>query len=420
MDQPLRIKLPVASHGITLFKPAYVGSTSLESSPPSTLPSCTTLPDSSSSPSSTASTLAPSLGIKVVSVRPGNAALSLPTVPAILLLLDPVTGMSRGVLEATYLTGLRTAAGSAVALRAMVDGTTQWAEHLKVDSVSSAPATCSNTSNDNRPLPLSTASPQPLRCMVVFGAGLQAKLHILTIMSLCHNNSNIQINEIIVINRTKEKGDELIKELKEIFSHAKALKTETTSTDPNNRTTDIHNGGNNKRDHGLITPSGVCVDKLDWLCRDIKLISLSSKTSETPVSTKGDTACTTASNKSTIDDNDTIIGVKQAVSRADVIVMATGSDTPLFNGEWLVNRSETKDDVTPSVDKPCASSISCEHDAFMNIVPRHVYICGVGSYTPTTRELDSLTMKNAITVIDSEGTCSHPYLGSRNCNTYTG
>jgi ornithine cyclodeaminase len=80
------------------------------------------------------------LGLKVVSVRAANAQAGLPTVPATMLMLDAVTGLPSAVLAATWLTALRTAAGSAVATRALA--------------------------------PLET------RNLVVFGAGMQAEAHI--------------------------------------------------------------------------------------------------------------------------------------------------------------------------------------------------------------------------------------------------
>lgn len=56
-----------------------------------------------------------SLGLKVVSVFPHNAARRLPVVPAVVLLLDATTGLPRAMLEATVLTALRTGAASGLA-----------------------------------------------------------------------------------------------------------------------------------------------------------------------------------------------------------------------------------------------------------------------------------------------------------------
>ena len=56
---------------------------------------------------------------KLVDVHPGNAALDLPTINATVLVLDGRTGRLAALLEATRLTGIRTAAGSAVAADAL-------------------------------------------------------------------------------------------------------------------------------------------------------------------------------------------------------------------------------------------------------------------------------------------------------------
>jgi ornithine cyclodeaminase len=60
---------------------------------------------------------APALGIKVISVFPGNRARGLDSHQGSVLLLDPETGQTRAVIEASALTGIRTAAVSALAAR---------------------------------------------------------------------------------------------------------------------------------------------------------------------------------------------------------------------------------------------------------------------------------------------------------------
>lgn len=64
------------------------------------------------------STSSPSImGIKVVSVRADNPARGYPLVPATVLHMNPVTGMVDAILAGTFLTGARTAAGSALAVQ---------------------------------------------------------------------------------------------------------------------------------------------------------------------------------------------------------------------------------------------------------------------------------------------------------------
>jgi ornithine cyclodeaminase len=55
------------------------------------------------------------LGVKLVSVMPGNAAAGLPAVPAVVLLLDAATGQAMALMDGTYLTALRTGAASGLA-----------------------------------------------------------------------------------------------------------------------------------------------------------------------------------------------------------------------------------------------------------------------------------------------------------------
>jgi ornithine cyclodeaminase len=61
----------------------------------------------------------PALGAKLVSVFRGNPARGLPTINSIYVLSDYATGAPQAVMDGGYLTGIRTAAGSAVATRAL-------------------------------------------------------------------------------------------------------------------------------------------------------------------------------------------------------------------------------------------------------------------------------------------------------------
>src|SRR6266699_4269238 len=59
----------------------------------------------------------PALGAKIVSVFRGNPARGLPTVSSTYVLSDYETGAPLAIMDGSYLTAIRTAAGSAVATR---------------------------------------------------------------------------------------------------------------------------------------------------------------------------------------------------------------------------------------------------------------------------------------------------------------
>ncbi len=82
---PLRTQLPVEKHGgITLFMPAYLSETD-------------------------------ALGAKIVSVFPKNLDRGLPTIFAIVIVVDSETGCPVAIMDGTYLTALRTGAASGAA-----------------------------------------------------------------------------------------------------------------------------------------------------------------------------------------------------------------------------------------------------------------------------------------------------------------
>lgn len=84
-EVPLRIQIPVEKQkGTTLFMPAY-------------------LTDSEA------------MGAKIVSVFPGNQDKGLPTIHAVVIVVDAKTGQPLAVMDGTYLTALRTGAASGVA-----------------------------------------------------------------------------------------------------------------------------------------------------------------------------------------------------------------------------------------------------------------------------------------------------------------
>ncbi|KAF9908930.1 hypothetical protein BX616_011336 [Lobosporangium transversale] len=111
--------------------------------------------------------------IKVVSVPKKDTKNGL---PGVTLVLNNDTGEPRGLINARLLTAVRTAAGSALATRAIFHN---------------------NNRNNNRNLTL-----------VVFGAGAQAKAHIQLLIHVLP-----QIHNVIVCNRTLPRALELIKEL---------------------------------------------------------------------------------------------------------------------------------------------------------------------------------------------------------------
>jgi len=85
----------------------------------------------------------PALGAKIVSVFRGNPAHGLPTVTSIYVLSDYATGAPLAIMDGGYLTCIRTAAGSAVATRALAS--------------------------------------EGARSLGVFGTGVQARFHVETI-----------------------------------------------------------------------------------------------------------------------------------------------------------------------------------------------------------------------------------------------
>lgn len=82
---PLRTQLPVARHaGVTLFMPAYLSQSD-------------------------------DLGIKIVSVFPANRERGMPTIFAVVVVVEAETGRPLAMMDGTYLTALRTGAASGVA-----------------------------------------------------------------------------------------------------------------------------------------------------------------------------------------------------------------------------------------------------------------------------------------------------------------
>lgn len=122
-----------------------------------------------------------SMGMKVVSIRSGNAASGHPLVPATVLHIDSESGVVDAVIAATYLTAARTAAGSALAIQHYFQ---QYSHRTKDDSS------------------FLTSQPQHV---VVFGAGLQAEQHIRFIAAVF----NYTIPLVTIINRSLDRAEAL-------------------------------------------------------------------------------------------------------------------------------------------------------------------------------------------------------------------
>ena len=56
-------------------------------------------------------------GVKIVNVHPGNPALGLPTVMALIVLISPKTGAPIAIMDGTYLTDIRTGAAGGIAAK---------------------------------------------------------------------------------------------------------------------------------------------------------------------------------------------------------------------------------------------------------------------------------------------------------------
>lgn len=134
------------------------------------------------------------LGVKVVSVRPDNANLPtpLPTVPASILLTDVPTGLPLGLIESTHLTGVRTAAASAVAAKIL----------------SSYPRTMSWFPK------LEAKSDQDSLVISILGAGVQAEQHVIALLSPASLGFDASTCfEINIFNRTISRAEKLCQKL---------------------------------------------------------------------------------------------------------------------------------------------------------------------------------------------------------------
>jgi len=132
------------------------------------------------------------MGVKLISLRANNAVkFNKPIAPATTMLINAETGEVSAIVAATYLTAARTAAGSALATELAL-------------------------SNHNKTTDRLT--------LVVFGAGLQAELHIRSIRHVA------KISKLVIVNRSLERAEKL-KETLLNEQHNQDPKTQTPITD---------------------------------------------------------------------------------------------------------------------------------------------------------------------------------------------
>ncbi len=112
------------------------------------------------------------LGMKIVSGFEGNAQRGLPTINALVVMLDADTGEPRAVIEGAYLTALRTAAGSGLATELLAE--------------------------------------PDASVLAVFGAGAQARSHIEAMRAVR------PVREIRIASRTRDSAERLARELEGI------------------------------------------------------------------------------------------------------------------------------------------------------------------------------------------------------------
>lgn len=76
----------------------------------------------------------PALGTKLVALCPANAGRGLATHQALIVMLDPETGIARAVLDGRYITEVRTAAVSAVSAQLLAKKRRARAGHSRLGS----------------------------------------------------------------------------------------------------------------------------------------------------------------------------------------------------------------------------------------------------------------------------------------------
>lgn len=120
------------------------------------------------------------LACKLVTSFPDNSKLSLPTIMATIVLMDPITGRLTGILESTELTGWRTAAASLVAT-----------QHLYFDRKP-------NSSDDN--------------ILAIIGCGVQGRYHAIGMCSM------FKFDFVYLWNRSPQRATALASELEALRS----------------------------------------------------------------------------------------------------------------------------------------------------------------------------------------------------------
>ncbi len=144
------------------------------------------------------------VGTKVISIYPSNADRGLPTISSQIILLDSQTGVVRAVMDGSYITELRTSAVSALATDILAR--------------------------------------RDAACLGVFGAGAQARHHILAI-------SRVRtLSDVAICSRTRQRAEELCESVRaelpegtsvrvmpdpaDVLASSDIIVTATTSTTP--------------------------------------------------------------------------------------------------------------------------------------------------------------------------------------------
>jgi len=116
------------------------------------------------------------MGAKIVSMFQGNPARGLASIHGVVLLVDPETGVPTAIMDGTYLTALRTGAGSGVATRVLAR--------------------------------------DDARVLTVFGAGAQARTQIEAVRAVR------PIEEVRIVSRGGRSAEALAQELEGVEAHA--------------------------------------------------------------------------------------------------------------------------------------------------------------------------------------------------------